>query len=175
MLKIKTLVAAVAMALVGWSTLALDSYYVVTITGMTGEKTYEVMDKERLSALKKQLAIEARYFNKAVSNVQKEWTSPEQKDAHQFRWQGQKLKPRTAKESQPYASQEKATEKADKLMDKALGLDDPKKKTKKKTKLSEKEEEKLYKERLRNQELEELAAAVQKEIEALAVAAAAKN
>ena len=45
MVKVKTIVAAVAMALVGWSALALDSYYVVTITDMTGEKTYEVMRK----------------------------------------------------------------------------------------------------------------------------------
>ena len=47
------------------------------------------------------------------------------------------------------------------------------KKPKTKKKLSEKEEEKLYKEKMRHQELEELAQAVQKEIEAMLAAAAA--
>ena len=172
MIKMRSLIAAVAAALVAGTSMALDAYYVVTITDMTGEKTYEVMDKEQLSALKKQIALEARFFQKALSNVQKEWMSPERKDTHQYHWQGQKLKPRTAKESPPFANREKADEKASKLMDKALGLDEPKKKTKK-TKLSEKEEEKLYKEKMRNQELTELAAEVKKEIDAL-VAAAAK-
>ncbi|MBQ7722459.1 MAG: hypothetical protein IJT64_06105 [Kiritimatiellae bacterium] len=171
MFKCRTIIAAAMAVLFAGAAMALDAYYVVAITSMTGEKTYEVMDKERLAAFKKQIALEARFFMKAVSNVQKEWMSPERKDSHQYRWQGQKLKPRAARESQPYTSQEKATEKADKMMDKALGLDDPKKK--KRTKLSEKEEEKLYKERMRKQELDELAAEVQKEIDSLIAAAAA--
>lgn len=173
MVKMRSLAAAAAAVMVAASAMALDSYYVVTITDMTGGKTYEVMDKEQLATLKKQIALEARFFQKALANVQKEWMSPERKDTHQYRWQGQRLKPRTAKESPPIASREKADEKASKLMDKALGLDDPKKKTKK-TKLSEKEEDKLYKEKMRNMELAELAAEVQKEITALAAAAAAK-
>jgi hypothetical protein len=173
MVKMRSLAAAAAAVMVAASAMALDSYYVVTITDMTGGKTYEVMDREQLATLKKQIALEARFFQKALANVQKAWMSPELKDTHQFRWQGQRLKPRTARESQPIASREKADEKASKLMDKALGLDDPKKKTKK-TKLSEKEQEKLDKERMRDSEFAELAADVQKEITALAAAAAAK-
>ena len=129
--------------------------------------------QKELADLKKQIAAEAKVFPKAVAKLQKEWTAPENKEAHQFRWQGQHLKPRAVKESQPYADREKAMAKADKMTDKELGLDDKGKKPKAKKKLSEKEEEKLYKERMRQQELEELAQSVQKEIEAMLAAAAA--
>lgn len=167
--KIATL-AACAVALCVRAACAIDAYYVVCVTDMLGEKTYEVMDKDQLAAFKKQIALENRYFQKALSTVQKEWTSPERKDTHQFRWQGQKLKPRIARESPPYQVREKAVEKADKMTEKAMGLNAPGKK-KKHTRLSEKEEEKLYQERLRHAELAEVAEAVKKEIESLATAA----
>ena len=136
---------------------------------MVGNKTYEVKTKEEVAELKKQVATETKFFQKAVAKLQKEWEA--NKDAHQFKWQGQHLKPRTIKESQPYADREKAVAKADKMTDKELGLDDKKPKTKKK--LSEKEEEKLFKEKMRQQELEDLAQSVQKEIEAMMAPAAA--
>ncbi len=166
----KTLSAVCAMAIAASAAIAAESYIVVTMTDMVGNKTYEVKTKEEVAELKKQIAAEAKFFPKAVAKLQKEWTAPENKDAHQFKWQGQHLKPRSVKESQPYADREKAMAKADKMTDKELGLDDKKPKAKKK--LSEKEEEKLYKEKLRQQELEELAQAVQKEIEAMMAAAA---
>ena len=169
----KTLGALCALALAAATSLAAPAYYVVCITDMVGNKTYEVKEKEEMLAIKKQIAAEARLFPKALATVQKAWNAPEAKDSHQFRWQGQKLKPRAMKESQPYADRDKAIAKADKMTDKELGLDDAGKKKAKK-KLSEKEEEKLYRERMRQQELEEAAQAVQKEIEALQAAASAK-
>ena len=166
----KTLCAVCAIAIAASAALAAEQYFVVCFTDMVGNKTYEVKTKEEVAELKKQVATETKFFQKAVAKLQKEWEA--NKDAHQFKWQGQHLKPRTIKESQPYADREKAVAKADKMTDKELGLDDKKPKTKKK--LSEKEEEKLYKERMRQQELEELAQTVQKEIEAMLAAAPAK-
>ena len=171
----KTLSAVCAMAIAASTAFAAETYFVVTMTDMVGNKTYEVKTKEEVAELKKQVAAEAKFFPKAVAKLQKEWTAPENKDAHQFKWQGQHLKPRSVKESQPYADREKAMAKADKMTDKELGLDDKGKKPKAKKKLSEKEEEKLYKERMRQQELEELAQSVQKEIEAMLAAAQAAN
>ena len=166
----KTLCAVCALAIAASAALAAETYFVVTLTDMVGNKTYEVKTKEEVAELKKQIAAEAKVFDKARAKVQKEWDA--NKDAHQFKWQGQHLKPRSVKESQPYADRDKAMAKADKMTDKELGLDDKKPKTKKR--LSEKEEEKLYKERMRQQELEELAQTVQKEIEAMLAAAPAK-
>ena len=165
----KKICAACALAIAASAAIAAEAYFVVTTTDMVGNKTFDVKTKEEVAELKKQIALEARFFPKAVAKLQKEWEA--NKDAHQFKWQGQRLKPRSVKESQPYPDREKAMAKADKMTDKELGLDDKKPKTKKK--LSEKEEEKLYKEKLRQQELEELAQAVQKEIEAMIAAAAA--
>ena len=167
----KTLCAVCAMAIAASAALAAEQYFVVCFTDMVGNKTYEVKTKEEVAELKKQVAAETKCFQKAVAKLQKEWEA--NKDAHQFKWQGQHLKPRTVKESQPYADRDKAMAKADKMTDKELGLDDKDKKPKAKKKLSEKEEEKLYKERMRQQEFEELAQAVQKEIEAMVAAAAA--
>ena len=166
----KTLCAVCAMAIAASAALAAEQYFVVCFTDMVGNKTYEVKTKEEVAELKKQVAAETKCFQKAVAKLQKEWEA--NKDAHQFKWQGQHLKPRTVKESQPYADRDKAMAKADKMTDKELGLDDKDKKPKSKKKLSEKEEEKLYKERMRQQEFEELAQAVQKEIEAMMAAAA---
>ena len=165
----KTFGAFCALALAAAASLAAPQYFVVCTTDMVGNKTYDVKEKEEMLALKKQAESEARLFPKALAKVQKEWTA--NPDAHQFKWQGQHLKPRTVKESQPYPTREKALAKADKLTDKELGIDDAGKKSKSKKKISEKEEEKLYKERMRRQELEETAAAVQKEIEAMAAPA----
>jgi hypothetical protein len=159
------------MTIAASAALAAEQYFVVCFTDMVGNKTYEVKTKEEVAELKKQVAAETKCFQKAVAKLQKEWEA--NKDAHQFKWQGQHLKPRTIKESQPYADREKAVAKADKMTDKELGLDDKDKKPKSKKKLSEKEEEKLYKEKMRRQELEELAQSVQKEIEAMVSAAAA--
>ena len=166
----KTLCAVCAMAIAASAALAAETYFVVTLTDMVGNKTYEVKTKEEVAELTKQMAAEAKVFPKAVAKVQKEWEA--NKEAHQFKWQGQHLKPRSVKASPtPYADREKAVAKADKMTDKELGLDDKKPKTKKK--LSDKEEEKLYKERMRQQEFEELAQTVQKEIDAMISAAAA--
>ena len=165
----KTLCAVCAIAIAASAALAAEQYFVVCFTDMVGNKTYEVKTKEEVAELKKQVATETKFFQKAVAKLQKEWEA--NKDAHQFKWQGQHLKPRTIKESQPYADREKAVAKADKMTDKELGLDDKKPKTKKK--LSEKEEEKLFKEKMRQQELEDLAQSVQKEIEAMMAPAAA--
>ena len=167
----KTLCAVCAMVIAASAALAAEQYFVVCFTDMVGNKTYEVKTKEEVAEHKKQVAAETKCFQKAVAKLQKEWEA--NKDAHQFKWQGQHLKPRTVKESQPYADRDKAMAKADKMTDKELGLDDKDKKPKSKKKLSEKEEEKLYKERMRQQEFEELAQAVQKEIEAMVAAAAA--
>jgi hypothetical protein len=168
----KSLCAVCALAIAASAALAAEQYFVVCFTDMVGNKTYEVKTKEEVVELKKQVATETKFFQKAVAKLQKDWEA--NKDAHQFKWQGQHLKPRTVKEmGQPYADREKALAKADKMTDKELGLDDKDKKPKSKKKLSEKEEEKLYKERMRQQEFEELAQAVQKEIEAMVAAAAA--
>ena len=131
----KTLCAVCAMAIAASAALAAEQYFVVCFTDMVGNKTYEVKTKEEVAELKKQVATETKFFQKAVAKLQKEWEA--NKDAHQFKWQGKDKKPKSKK------------------------------------KLSEKEEEKLYKERMRQQEFEELAQAVQKEIEAMVAAAAA--
>ena len=168
-----TLCAVCALTLAASAAFAAEAYFVVCTTDMVGNKTYDVKTKEELAALKKQIAAEAKVFPKAVAKLQKEWTAPENKDSHQFKWQGQHLKPRSVKESQPYPDRDKAMTKADKMTDKELGLDDKDKKPKPKKKLSEKEQEKLDKERMRQLEFEELAQSVQKEIEAMLAAAAA--
>lgn len=165
-MKTRTILTALCATFISLSSaLALDAYYVVTITDMLGVKTYEVVDKEKLATMKKEFATETKLFPKALAKLQKDWTA--NPDAHQFKWQGQKLKPRTIKESAPMADRQKAVEKADKMTDKELGLDEPAKKIRPK-KLSEKEEEKAYQESLKKKELQELAESVKREIDEMA-------
>ena len=89
----KTLCAVCALAIAASVTLAAESYFVVCMTDMVGNKTYEVKTKEEVAELKKQVATETKFFQKAVAKLQKEWTA--NPDAHQFKWQGQHLKPRS--------------------------------------------------------------------------------
>lgn len=170
-MKIKSILCA--LALCASSALALDAYYVVTVTDMLGDKTFSVLDKEELAALKKEVALEAKYFPKALAKIQKEWTAPENKDAHQFKWQGGKLKPRSVKESPAYTDKQKADDKVSKLLDKELGLDDSSK-PKRKKKLTEAEYEKQQREESRHLELKNLADDVAREIKALIDADAKK-
>lgn len=171
----KTLTAAFsALTLLASAAFAAEQYYVVTIIDMLGDKTFEVKTIDDVKAMQKDFAAEAKVFPKALAEMQKEWNLPENKDSHQYKWQGQKLKPRALKVSQPYPTNEKALAKADKATDKELGVDDAsKKKTKKK--LSIKEEEKEYEERMKRTELSEVAEALLKKIQEMAGTAPAKK
>ncbi|MBQ6245548.1 MAG: hypothetical protein IJK04_01680, partial [Kiritimatiellae bacterium] len=77
----KTLSAVCAMAIAASAAFAAETYFVVTMTDMVGNKIYEVKTKEEVAELKKQIAAEAKFFPKAVAKLQKEWTAPENKDA----------------------------------------------------------------------------------------------
>ncbi len=163
----KALCPLCALFLAASAVLGAPAYYVVTTTDMLGNRNYEVCEKEEMQARKNQAASEARCFQKAVDKLKKEWEAPENKETHQFGWQGQKLRPRTVRESPPFPTSEKAAARADALTAREFGSDAKKPKKK----LSKKEAEKLDRKRMRQAELEQLAQAVQKEIEAMMAAA----
>lgn len=160
--KSKILSAIAALAVSAAPLFALDQYFVVTLTDMTGEKTFYVREKDEVKELQKTIAAEAKLFPKILAAKKKEWDA--EPDTHEFKWQGNKLKPRQIKVSSPYADKEKADAKADKLTDKELGIDDDSTKKKKK-KQTDADKEKEYQESLKLNELKSLAQDIQKELD----------
>ncbi len=145
-----------------------QSAYVVTITDLRKDVSYEVMTREQVSALKAQLQAEARLFPAAVAAARKEWEAGDMTKDKPFQTAG--LAARKMREEGPF-SQEMAKKKADKKIERNMDrdYDDALAKSKgPKTKPSEKEIRKQERDAMRDQLAEEAAALVQKHIEALA-------
>ena len=168
----KTLLTLVAFLVLGAAAAfqALgQSAYVVTITDLRKDVSYEVMTREQVAALKAQLQAEARLFPAAVAAARKEWEAGDMTKDKPFQTTG--LAARKMREEGPF-SQEMARKKADKKIERDMNRDYDealaKSKGPKKKNLSEKDIRKQERDAMRDQIAEEAAALVQKHIEALA-------
>ena len=145
-----------------------QSAYVVTITDLRKDVSYEVMTREQVAALKAQLQAEARLFPAAVAAARKEWEAGDMTKDKPFQTTG--LAARKMREEGPF-SQEMAKKKADKKIERDMNRDYDEALAKSKgpkTKPSEKEIRKQERDAMREQLAEDAAALVQKHLEALA-------
>lgn len=142
-----------------------QSAYVVTITDMRKNNSYEVVSREQLATLKTRLQVEARLFPAAVAAARKEWEASDLTKGKPFQTTG--LAARKMRAEGPL-NQEMARKKADKKLERDMDRDfeDGKSKGSKK-KLSEKEVKKLDREAMREQLAGDAAALVQKHLDAL--------
>lgn len=145
-----------------------QSVYVVTITDLRKNDSYEVMSREQVSALKARLQAEARLFPAAVAAARKEWESSDLTKDKPFQTTG--LAARKMREEGPF-SQEMAKKRADKKIERDMDRnyeDALAKPTGSRKKLSEKEVKKLDREAQREQLAGDAADLVQKHLDALA-------
>ena len=145
-----------------------QSAYVVTITDLRKDVSYEVMTREQVAELKARIQTEARLFPAAVAAARKEWEANDLTKDKPFQTAG--LAARKFRQEGPF-SQEMAKKKADKKIERNMDrdYDDALAKSKgPKTKPSEKEIRKQERDAMREQLAEDAAALVQKHLEALA-------
>jgi hypothetical protein len=108
---------AIVATLVINATAQMSSVYLVQITDMAKNSTYEVMSRDQLSELKKQISEETRAFPAAMAAVQKEWKESELTAKTYF--PGSKLSPRKVREQGPMSA-DMANKKKERLNDRML-------------------------------------------------------
>lgn len=165
---LRTLAAVLALGAAAAFQALGQSAYVVTITDLRKNVSYEVMTREQVSALKAQLQAEARLFPAAVAAARKEWEAGDMTKDKPFQTTG--LAARKMREEGPF-SQEMAKKKADKKIERDMDRnyeDALAKPTGSRKKLSEKEVKKLDREAQREQLAGDAADLVQKHLDALA-------
>ncbi len=88
---------------------AADSFAVVKVSDMLNEKTSQVMSGDELKQLQKQLALEERYFPKAVAAVADQWRKDEASSKTPAQFPGGRLSPRKiVGQPEPFADRTKA-------------------------------------------------------------------
>ncbi len=85
-----------------------DDYYLVKVTGSDRKVETLSMPGTEFKELEKTIKLEQKFFQKAVSQVAKEWRADELNKGIPF--PGAKLSPRVIAGSQKFSSQEKAEE-----------------------------------------------------------------
>jgi len=93
-----------------------ESVSLVQITDMRGQVGYQVMNREELSALTKEIKEETAVFPAIAAECKKEWDA--NKD-NKLPFQGAKIKPRTAKKGLDFMDREKADKKRSQLEDRS--------------------------------------------------------
>ena len=147
-----------------------QSVYVVTITDLQKQDSYEVMTREQLAELKARIQTEARLFPAAVAAARKAWEASDLTKDKPFQTAG--LAARKFRQEGPF-NQEMAKKKADKKIERDMerDYDAAVARPGTKKKLSEKEAKKQERDAMRDQLAQEAAELVQKHLEALAKAA----
>ena len=114
--KLLTLVASLA-AVVFTASAQSQSVYLVEITDMAKASAYQIMSRDEVAALKKQIAEEARAFPTALAAVRKEWEAAELTQKTFF--PANKLAPRKMREQGPFSA-EQAAKKKERLEDRMI-------------------------------------------------------
>ena len=167
---LRTWVASLALCAAALLPALGQSVYVVTITDLQKQASYEVMTREQVAELKARIQTEARLFPAAVAAARKEWEASDLTKDKPFQTAG--LAARKFRQEGPF-NQEMAKKKADKKIerdmdrdyDAALGRSGAKKK------LTEKEAKKQERDAMREQLAQTAAELVQKHLDALTKAA----
>lgn len=157
-MKMTTLVAVALTGLAGVARAEMVS--VVQITDMQGQVGYEVMNREEFSALMKEIKDEAAVFLAAAADSKKEWEA--NKD-NKLPFQGNRVKPRSAKKAGPDISgRDKADKKKSQLEDRASNrqIEEMKKEEKK----PKPKEEDVAKEEAKTKAVEEAFAMISKKM-----------
>lgn len=165
---LRMLSACLALGAAALQALGQSSFYVVTVTDMQKNNTFEVMSREQVSALKASIQAETRLFPAALAAARKEWEASDRTKDKPFQTTG--LAARKMREEGPF-SQEMAQKKADKKTERGIDREYDKnfdKSKGSKSKLSEKDVRRQEREAERAQLAEDAAALVQKHLEALA-------
>ncbi len=109
-------VAALVVALTLSAVAQFKSFSIVQITDMAGEVTLEIMGREELAELLKEVREETAAFPAALADARKEWEADEKNKQVQF--QSARIKARTARKlGQDYNDEEKASAKKSQLED----------------------------------------------------------
>ena len=164
--------ALLAAGLLLTPSLRADSAYMVTVTDIDKQTTYEVLDRAGLAALKNQIKLETRHFAAALAAAKKEWEANDLTKGNAF--PATKLSPRKLREEGPFDS-EVARKKADKKAERDMNRDFDKNADKKggasRAKPSEKELEKLARQAQKDELAASAAELVRKQLEQLTTAA----
>ncbi len=160
-MKMKALVAVALTGLVGLVRAEMVS--VVQITDMRGQVGYEVMNRDELNAVLKEIKEETAAFAPAFADSKKEWEA--NKD-NKLPFQGNRVKPRSAKKVSPdINSREKADKKKAQLEDRTSTKQiEELAKEEKKAKLSKPKEEDVAKEEARTKAFDEAFALISKKM-----------
>jgi len=157
-MNIRIATALVALLFAAVSSLA-ESYYIVTTTDLLGEKTFSVKTAQQLKEETAVVRARASALPKVLAKMLKEWkANPEE---HVGKFHGGKMKAPTIKSQGPISDFQKAQQKADKLTERASGVEDEPSKKKK----SKAEKEKEYEEAMKKQEIVKFSEDVDKAID----------
>ena len=118
---------------------ASESILIVKLYDRAKEITYKLMTPEEYKALQKELKLEAKLYQKAVTLARKEWQANKETAKKPFSMSAIPLRKATVK-GMPYIDREKADDKLAKYEDKEFEKTDKKKKSK--GKLTKREEKK---------------------------------
>jgi hypothetical protein len=167
---LRTLVAGLALGAAALLPALGQSVYVVTITDLQKQDSYEVMTREQVAELKARIQTEARLLPAAIAAARKAWETSDLTKDKPFQTAG--LAARKFRQEGPF-NQEMAKKKADKKIERDMerDYDAAVARPGTKKKLSEKEAKKQERDAMRDQLAQEAAELVQKHLEALAKAA----
>jgi len=93
-----------------------ESVAVVQITDMHGQVGYQVMNHEEYAALMKEIKEETAVYPAIAAECKKEWEADKE---NKLTFQGNRVKPRSAKKGPDFMDREKADKKRSQLEDRA--------------------------------------------------------
>lgn len=93
-----------------------ESVSLVQVTDMRGQVGYQVMNREELGALTKEIKEESAVFPAIAADCKKEWDA--NKD-NKISFQGSRIKPRSVKKGLDFMDREKADKKRSQLEDRS--------------------------------------------------------
>lgn len=163
----RLLAGMLATSLLAATNLLAQSAYLVTITDMRKNSTYEVMSREDLKTLQERLKLETRYFPAALAAAKKAWEADAMNKGIPFAGSG--LSPRKMRMEGPFkedVARKKAEKKTERAMDKDFANAGATQGASK-NKLSDKEIEKLERKASKDAQIDAAADLVGKELEKL--------
>lgn len=111
----KTVWVVALLALSGWA--RAESVSIVQITDMQGQVGYEVMTRDELASLMKEIKEESVAFGPAAAECKKEWDANKE---NKLPFQGSRIKPRSVKKmGADFADREKADKKRAQIEERA--------------------------------------------------------
>ena len=163
----RILVVGLVLGLAAFMPVLGQSVYVVTITDMQKNNSYEVMTREQVAELKASIQAESRHFQAAIAAARKEWEANDLTKDKPFRTTG--LAVRKFRQEGPF-NQEMARKKVDRLVERDMEREFEASRSKpgqSRKKLSEKEVKKQERELMRDQAAQEAADLIKKHLDEL--------